>query len=136
MVLIVTGLSLKAQLPYGSLRVSVNDEIKDVHIVVKKNGDTIEQAFTDQFGFVLLTQLEPGVYEVEASHLSYRSVLKKVAISSNNITLFYPQLEVELVWLFVGKDEMVVYNRPIIALNPFGGPDTWKNCNIRNRDRL
>lgn len=130
-----------AQIGHGSLKVVIDNaeeyEITLAHVMVYQGDKFIQGATPDKFGLCFIAGLDPGVYETRISHVGFETISKKVTIHSNNIRMLETTMRPKVIELFADDNSgFVIYDRPLIALNPFGGPETWQNCPTYAQDRL
>lgn len=130
-----------AQISHGSLKVVIDNaeeyEITLAHVIVYQGDKFIQGATPDKFGLCFIAGLDPGAYETRISHVGFETISKKLTIHSNNIFTLETRIRPKVIELFAEDDSgFVIYDRPLIVLNPFEGPDIWQNCLIYERDRL
>jgi outer membrane receptor protein involved in Fe transport len=89
---------------------ATNDPLPGVNVVVM---DLATGAATDLEGDYFILNIPPGVYNVRASLIGYKSVLQtKVEVSSNHTTDLNFQLEETV--LEIGEDVVITAERPLI----------------------
>ena len=130
-----------AQVGHGTLKVVIKnaeeDDVIAAHVIVYDGDHLVSGAATDVYGLAFVPNLAPGTYRVEISHVGFKSLSMEIVIHPNNIHTRVVNMNQEVILLNAGDErELVIYNRPIIMLNPFGGPDTWQNCYMDKNDRL